>query len=160
MVLMSLTHVFFAEPGGAVVTVRLNDEPSGFETEPETWVEPNKCKLQRNRETGKWSSSQSDHIRAYRKSAPASRRPGRVVRLQLLGRGGGNWRIGRSPVERLAAHREDSHLFFLSSTSRLYSLSSRSTMFSQTWSISSTLRSPNPAHIAGSGLRGFAGVLS
>src|SRR5262245_14344442 len=42
-------------------------------------------------QTGKWSSSQSDHIRAYRKSAPASRRPGRVVRLQLLGRGGGNW---------------------------------------------------------------------
>jgi hypothetical protein len=46
---MSLTHVFFAEPGGVVVTVRLNDEPSGFETEPETWVEPNKCKLLCNR---------------------------------------------------------------------------------------------------------------
>jgi hypothetical protein len=55
MILMSLTHVFFAEPGGAVVTVRLNDEPSGFETEPETWVEPNKCKLLCNRETVEWT---------------------------------------------------------------------------------------------------------
>ena len=51
---MSLTHVFFAEPGGAVVTVRLNDEPSGFETEPETWVEPNKCKLLCNRDHVDW----------------------------------------------------------------------------------------------------------
>ena len=49
---MSLTHVFFAEPGGAVVTVRLSDEPSGFEAEPETWVEPNKCKLLCNRDPG------------------------------------------------------------------------------------------------------------
>jgi hypothetical protein len=49
MILMSLTHVFFAEPGGVVGTIRLNDEPSGFETEPEIWVEPNKCKLLCNR---------------------------------------------------------------------------------------------------------------
>jgi len=32
-----------------VVTVTLNDEPSGFETGPEAWVEPNKCKLLSNR---------------------------------------------------------------------------------------------------------------
>jgi len=46
---MSLTHVFCGARGVVVnvrlvvVNVRLNDEPSGFETEPETWVEPNKC---------------------------------------------------------------------------------------------------------------------
>src|SRR5204863_8266921 len=47
-----------------------------------------------------------------------------------------------------------------SSTSRLYSASSRYTMSSQTCSMSSTLRSPKPAHIAGSGLRRLAAVLS
>jgi hypothetical protein len=55
---MSLTHVFCGARGVVVnvrlvvVNVRLNDEPSGFETEPETWVEPNKCKLLCNRDPG------------------------------------------------------------------------------------------------------------